>query len=90
MLSPLVRELRASIDYFEHQQDCTVGEVYVSGGSSSSEYILQFVQAEMAVPCSTWNPTSFLTLNLTAQKLSEIEHSAPRLTTAIGAALAAI
>jgi type IV pilus assembly protein PilM len=89
LLSPLVRELRASIDYFEHQQDCTLSEVYVSGGSSGSDYVLQLAQAEMVVPCITWNPTAFLTLNLPAQKLSEIEQSAPRLTTAIGAALAA-
>jgi type IV pilus assembly protein PilM len=90
LLSPLVRELRASIDYFEHQQDCTIEEVFVSGGSSNSDHILQFVQAEMQVPCTTWNPAAFLTLNLPARKLSDIEQSAPRLTTAIGAALAAL
>jgi type IV pilus assembly protein PilM len=89
LLSPLVRELRASIDYFEHQQDCSVGEVFVSGGSSSSEYILQYVQRELVVSCSTWNPTTSLTLNLPSHKLNEMERSAPRLTTAIGAALAA-
>jgi Tfp pilus assembly PilM family ATPase len=89
-LSPLVRELRASIDYFEHQQDCSVSEVFVSGGSSSSDYILQFVQTELAVPCVTWNPATFLTLNLPARKLSDMEQAAPRLTTAIGAALAAL
>jgi type IV pilus assembly protein PilM len=90
LLSPLARELRASIDYFEHQQDCTVSEVFVSGGSSNSEYILQFVQTELVVPCVTWNPTASLTLNLPAQKLSDLEQTAPRLTTAIGAALAAL
>jgi type IV pilus assembly protein PilM len=89
LFSPLARELRASIDYFEHQQDHTVSEVFVSGGSSSSDYILQFVQTELVVPCVTWNPAGFLTLNLPAQKLSELEQTAPRLTTAIGAALAA-
>ncbi|MCL4177792.1 MAG: pilus assembly protein PilM [Verrucomicrobia bacterium] len=90
LLSPLARELRASIDYFEHQQDCPVNEVFVSGGSSNSEYIVQFVQTELVVPCVTWNPAAFLTLNLPAQKLSELEQTAPRLTTAIGAALAAL
>ena len=90
LLSPLVRELRASIDYFEHQHDATVTEVFVSGGSSNSDYILEFVQAELAVPCTTWNPTSFLALNLPARKLSEFEQAAPRLTTAVGAALAAL
>jgi type IV pilus assembly protein PilM len=89
LLSPLARELRASIDFFEHQQDKSVAEVFVSGGSSCSDYILQMVQTELVSPCITWNPTSFLTLALPPQKLSEVEQVAPRLTTAIGAALAA-
>ncbi len=88
LLSPLVRELRASIDYFEHQQDCRLNEVFVSGGSSSSDYILQFVQTELVVPCTTWNPTAFLTTNMPARRLGNLEQAAPRLTTAIGAALA--
>jgi type IV pilus assembly protein PilM len=89
LLSPLARELRASIDFFEHQQDVTVSEVFVSGGSACSEYILEIVQAEMVVPCIAWNPTCFLTLNLPAENLGEVEQVAPRLATAIGAALAA-
>lgn len=90
LLSPLARELRASIDYFEHQQDCRVSDVYLSGGSSISDYIVQLVQTEMGVPCSPWNPAASLSLNLPAEKLGEVEQSAPRLTTAIGAALAAL
>jgi type IV pilus assembly protein PilM len=89
LLSPLARELRASIDFFEHQQDTSVGEVFVSGGSACSEYILEIVQAEMVVPCIAWNPTGFLTLNLPPESLGEVEQAAPRLATAIGAALAA-
>jgi type IV pilus assembly protein PilM len=89
LLSPLARELRASIDFFEHQHDTTVAEVFVSGGSACSDYILQIVQAELVVPCLAWNPTGFLTLNLPPANLGEVEQAAPRLATAIGAALAA-
>jgi type IV pilus assembly protein PilM len=89
LLTPLARELRASIDFFEHQQDTTVAEVFVSGGSACSEYILEIVQAELVVPCISWNPTSFLTLAVPTEKLSEVEQAAPRLATAIGTALAA-
>jgi type IV pilus assembly protein PilM len=89
LLSPLARELRASIDFFEHQQDTTVAEVFVSGGSACSEYIVEIVQAELAVPCISWNPTGLLTLAVPPEKLSEIEQTAPRLATAIGTALAA-
>jgi type IV pilus assembly protein PilM len=88
LLSPLARELRASIDFFEHQQDRTVTEVFVSGGSACSDYILQIVQTDLVVPCITWNPTGFLTLALPPDRLGDVEQAAPRLATAIGAALA--
>jgi len=35
-LHPLGRELRASIDFFETQNDKTVGSVFISGGSARS------------------------------------------------------
>src|SRR6185437_10426171 len=41
LISPLARELRASIDFFEHQQERTLPVVYVSGGSARSEFIVQ-------------------------------------------------
>jgi type IV pilus assembly protein PilM len=87
---PLGRELRASLDFFEHQQDRPVSQVYVSGGSARSEMILQMLHAEMIVECRTWNPTGFLQLALPGQQAVEIEHIGSQLTVAVGAALAAI
>ena len=87
---PLGRELRASLDFFEHQQDRAVSQVYVSGGSARSEMILQLLHAEMIVECKTWNPTTFLQLALPGQQSVEIEHVGSQLTVAVGAALAAI
>ena len=87
---PLGRELRASLDFFEHQNDRAVSQVYVSGGSARSEMILQILHGEMIVECKTWNPTTFLQLSLPGQQAVEIEHIGPQLTVAVGAALAAI
>jgi type IV pilus assembly protein PilM len=87
---PLGRELRASLDFFEHQQDRAVSQVYVSGGSARSEMILQMLHAEMIVECKTWNPTTFLQLALPGQQTVEIEHVGSQLNVAIGAALAAM
>jgi len=87
---PLGRELRASLDFFEHQQDRAVSQVYFSGGSARSEMILQMLHAEMIVECKTWNPTSFLQLALPGQQAVEIDHVGPQLTVAVGAALAAL
>lgn len=90
LLTPLGRDLRASIDFFEHQQDRPVAQVYVSGGSSRSEFVLQSLQNEMMVECKTWSPTSFLQLALPPQQAAEIEQVGPQLTTALGTALTAL
>jgi type IV pilus assembly protein PilM len=89
LLSPLGRELRASIDFFEHQQDRPISQVFMTGGSSRSEFIVQSLQNEMMVECKTWNPTTFLRLALPPQQTAEIEQVAPQLTVALGVALAA-
>jgi type IV pilus assembly protein PilM len=86
---PLGRELRASLDFFEHQSDRPVSQVYVNGGAAKSEMFLQMLHSEMIVECKTWNPTTFLQIALPGQQAVEIEHVGPELSVAIGAALAA-
>ena len=88
LLTPLGRELRASIDFFEHQHDKTVSQVFFSGGSSRSEHIVNALQSELMVPCKSWNPTSFLTLALPPQQVGEVQQAAPQLAVAIGGAVA--
>src|SRR6266496_1811264 len=90
LLAPLGRELRASIDFFEHQQDKAITQVFVSGGSARSDYIIQILQTELMVPCASWNPTSFLRMALPPQQMGEVEQIAPQLTVAVGAALAVL
>jgi len=90
LLTPLGRELRASIDFFEHQQERPVTHVFVSGGSARSPLVMEILRQEMMVECSAWNPTSFLTQALSPEQTAEIQHVAPQLTVAIGAALAAL
>jgi type IV pilus assembly protein PilM len=89
---PLGRELRASIDFFEHQQDHAVSQVFLTGGSSSSEFIVQRLRQELLVECHSLalNPSSFLEMQLSPQQTSEIEQVAPKLTVALGTALAAL
>jgi type IV pilus assembly protein PilM len=89
IINPLGRELRASIDFFEHQYDKTINQVFVSGGSARSDVILKCLQNELMVPCKSWNPTRFLQLELSPQKMGEIEQVAPQLAVAIGAAATA-
>ena len=89
LVLPLGRELRASIDFFEHQQDKAVSQVFISGGSARSEFIVQTLQTELMVECKPWNPVSFLEVNLPPQQAAEIDHVAPQLAVAVGAGLAA-
>lgn len=90
LLMPLGRELRASLDFFEHQRDRPVSQVYLSGGSSRSDFVVETLRRELMADCKTWNPTSFLKLALSPEQSAEIEHIAPQLTVAIGAALTAL
>lgn len=90
LVSPLGRELRASIDFFEHQNDRAVSRVYLSGGSTRSEIILQCLQTELMVECATWNPASTLQLNLSEAQAADFAQASPQLAVALGAAYAAI
>jgi type IV pilus assembly protein PilM len=86
---PLGREIRASLDFFEHQQDRTVSQVYLSGASARSELIQQILHSELLLECKTWNPTGFLQMALPGQQAVEVDHVGSQLTVTIGAALAA-
>jgi type IV pilus assembly protein PilM len=88
-VQPLGRELRASLDFFEHQQDRPIAQVYVTGGSARSEMILHMLHAELIAECKTWNPTTSVQLALPGQQAVEIEQVGSQLSVAIGVALAA-
>lgn len=93
-LEPLVtslgRELRAFIDFFEHQQDVAVAQVFLSGGGARGELIVQALQLELLVPCRVWNPMSSLQSALPAQQAAELEAVAPQLAVAVGVGLSSL
>jgi Tfp pilus assembly PilM family ATPase len=93
-LEPLVtslgRELRAFIDFFEHQQDVAVSQVFLSGGSARGELILQALQLELLVPCKLWNPAHSLLTALSSQQTSELEDIAPQLAVAVGVGISSL
>jgi type IV pilus assembly protein PilM len=88
-LIPLGRELRASIDFFEHQHDTAVRQVFVTGGSARSEFLIEKLQQELMVECSVLNPVKFLQLDVGSEKEGEVAQLAPQLATAVGTAVAA-
>ena len=92
-LEPLVgalgRELRAFIDFFEHQEDVAVSQVFVSGGSARGELLVQALQLEMLVPCRAWNPAKSFDVLLAPEQAAEFASVSPQLAVAVGAALSA-
>jgi type IV pilus assembly protein PilM len=89
LLTPLGRELRASIDFFEHQQDKPVSQVFISGGSARSPFIVETLQSELMVPCKSWNPLAAFRPALPEAQAGELEQVAPQLAVAAGGAIAA-
>jgi type IV pilus assembly protein PilM len=90
LIMPLGRELRASIDFFEHQQDRPVNQIFVSGGSARSTFLVETLQSELMVPTKTWDPLSFMKLSVPPQKLADAEQAASQLTVAVGGAMAVL
>ena len=90
MLAPLGRELRASIDFFEHQHDRPLTQVFLTGASAQSEFIVQRLRQDLMIECQMLNPATFLQMQLPPQQMAEIEQVAPQLNVALGAALAAL
>jgi type IV pilus assembly protein PilM len=90
VLIPLGRELRASLDFFEHQRDRQVTQVFISGGSTRSEFLMRTLQNELGVECRIWDATSFLQKELPPGQTADFERAGPQLAVAVGAALAAL
>jgi type IV pilus assembly protein PilM len=86
LVAPLGRELRASIDFFEHQREKTVTKVLISGGAARSDFLIQMLQAELGVVCKAWFPTEGMKLGLAPQQMTEIEQVSSVLAVAIGSA----
>jgi type IV pilus assembly protein PilM len=87
LISPLGRELRASIDFFEHQREKTVNNILVSGGAARSEFILQLLQSELGVACKPWLPTAAVQLGLSPEQMTEVEQVSGQLAVALGSAV---
>ncbi|HEU5397588.1 MAG TPA: pilus assembly protein PilM, partial [Verrucomicrobiae bacterium] len=84
LVLPLGRELRASLDFFEHQYDRPVSQVFLTGGSAKSELMLEILKSELVVDCKTWSPVGALDLALPGQQAVEVEHIGSQLAVAVG------
>ena len=86
LLTELGRELRASIDCFEHQQDKTVSQAFITGGSARSEFMVKHLQNEIMLKCKSWSPLATLRMSLPATQAGDLDYASPQLAVAVGAA----
>jgi Tfp pilus assembly PilM family ATPase len=81
-ISPLAREIRSSIDFFERQNDLHVQRICACGGSACSPPLLAILGEAVGTPVECWNTVDSL-------DTSQFDGGARRVHT-IGPSLAAV
>jgi len=85
-MQPLAKEVRASVDFFERQQECQVGHAFACGGSACGRGVLDSLGVDVGMKIEKWDPIQgFDTSPLSAQA-AQLEKVGPSLAAAIGAA----
>lgn len=87
-LLPLAREVRASIDFFERQEECRVSKAFAGGGTAASPQVLQYLSEEVGLRIEPWDPLANLELDQFAGDAATLKLQSPLLGAAIGAAVA--
>lgn len=86
-LSPLAREIRSSIDFFERQHECCVGKAFACGGSACSGPLIGFLSEEVGIQMTCWNPVDGFEMNQLKGNRESLVGIAPSLAAAIGVAV---
>ena len=87
-ISPLARELRSSIDFFERQYECRVSRAFGCGGSASSAKMLEILGQELGMHIDGWNPLQHLGTAHFRGDAAQLTAEAPSLASVVGAAVA--
>lgn len=86
-ISPLAREIRSSIDFFERQNDLHVQRIYACGGSASSPQILTILSDAVGTPVECWNAVESLDVSQFNGGTRRVLSVGPSLAAAVGAAV---
>ncbi len=61
-VAPLVDDIRTSVDYFEERWERPIMRLFVSGGDTKSDILLELLNEGIGAPrCDRWNPVSCIT-----------------------------
>jgi type IV pilus assembly protein PilM len=86
-LTPLVREVRSSIDYVERQYDCHVARAFACGGSACSFSVVDSLAEGVGLRIEPWNPVATLNTSHFNGEGPALMSLAPSLASVIGAAV---
>jgi len=53
---PLVRDIRASFDYYEGMMGASLQKLYLSGGGALTRGITEYLKEHLGIPVLIWNP----------------------------------
>jgi type IV pilus assembly protein PilM len=87
-ISPLAREVRSSIDFFERQHECRVTRAYACGGSACSPQLLNSLSEEVGMHIECWDPIQRFDTSHFNGEAPRLASLAPSLAAAVGAAVA--
>lgn len=85
-LARLATEVRNSIGFFEGQHETPIHRIFVSGGLSRAEMILQTLSDELTLPCEIWDPLENCEVALPSSKRKNLNNEFTSLNVACGAA----
>ena len=83
---PLAKEVRASIDFSERQQERHVTRAFACGGTACAPAMLQLLGECVGLNIEQWNPLQSFDLSQVNEAADELPKLAPSLAAAIGAA----
>jgi len=87
-ISPLAREIRSSIDFFERQHDLHVQRICACGGSACSPQVLTILGETVGTPVECWNLVKSLEVGHFNGDSERVLAIGPSLAAAVGVAAA--
>jgi Tfp pilus assembly PilM family ATPase len=85
-LARVATEVRNSIGFFEGQHEAPIQRLFVSGGLSRIEMVLQTLSDDLGLPCEIWDPLENCEVALPAAKRPALQQEFASLNVACGAA----
>jgi Tfp pilus assembly PilM family ATPase len=85
-LTRVATEVRNSIGFFEGQHETPIQRLFVSGGLSRVEMVLQTLSDDLGLPCEIWDPLENCEVALPAVKRKGLQQEFASLNVACGAA----